>query len=135
MPVVVVGLAEIYGENGIVETRGCHLLARRADQTDATQSERIRNTFPLLLQPSTPTRFWSGGGAHRTSPAPGPASASDACAMPKEGAPRVISTEFFAAPAAAPRPRFYLSFFFGRICVVCPHFFFLQLTARGCRRA
>ena len=96
----------------------------------------MRNAFPLLLQPSTPTR--SGVRRRRpiaVPPPPGPASAPDACAMPKEGAPGVISTEFFAAPAAAPQPRVYLSFFFGRICVVCPHFFFLQWTARGCRRA
>lgn len=29
----------------------------------------------------------------------------------------------------------YLIFFFGRSWLLCPHFFFRQLVARGCRRA
>ena len=121
--------------DGIVETRGCPLRSScRVVTTDAKSEDEKR--LPSAVTTVEADAVWSAEAApDRGAPPPRPASAPDACAMPKKGAPGVISTEFFAAPAAAPQPRVYLSFFFGRICVVCPHFFFLQLTARGCRRA
>ena len=49
----------------------------------------------------------------------------------------VLAIHFLILASQTNKPMriIYLSFFFGRSWFVCPHFFFLQLVARGGRRA
>lgn len=52
-----------------------------------------------------------------------------------ESKPKPRNLPTIGALRAFYQTRVYLSFFLGRNCEVCPHFFFRQLVARGGKRA